>query len=541
MEKRITPQELEIGGHFKSFYSWQEKALEAIKASDKKTFLLDGPPGTGKSLIGIAAIKLFQHGKITREVLARLTHDDQAMSKEHRCVYLTATKQLQSQIQDEFEYIPTVMGRNNFPCPLLCDKNPDATAEDCIHSTDRPCPQISSCPYRVHKQRAVTSPISTLNYAYFLAEANNVGQFSNIGLVIVDEVDSLEKQLMSHIQLSFSESQLAKYRIPLPKDVSNLVYWMSWADETINTLRTRVTEMQPYLRTDPGEWSTVDIDIHRQSKKMESFMNKLRQFIRDVNDTWIFYKDDDKWIFKPIKVNYAADEYLWRHAKKTLGMSGTVFNPAILADGVGITNYDYLALPSPFPVENRPIYYTPVANLTYNRMTEELPKLTEAVRKIISTYPNKKLLVHTCSYEVQKYLLSHLSSTRVVIHNSDDREDKLDMFKDSLEPLVMLSPSFDRGVDLPNETNLGAIIICKVPYLSLADRQVAARLKMPGGQEWYNTRTAQTIVQMSGRGVRKVTDRCDCFVLDKQFTSLLQRTRSILPAWWLEAIQRRKI
>jgi Rad3-related DNA helicase len=67
---------------------------------------------------------------------------------------------------------------------------------------------------------------------------------------------------------------------------------------------------------------------------------------------------------------------------------------------------------------------------------------------------------------------------------------------------------------------------------------VAARLKAPGGDQWYVFKALQTIMQMSGRGVRSETDFCDCYILDQQFTGLLARTRQYVPAWWMEAIRR---
>jgi len=122
-------------------------------------------------------------------------------------------------------------------------------------------------------------------------------------------------------------------------------------------------------------------------------------------------------------------------------------------------------------------------------------------------------------------------------HDSDDREDKLREFKAALGPKVMISPSFDRGVDLPHEA-CRCVIICKVPYLNLSDDQTKARMEFPDGQRWYNLKAAQSIVQMSGRAVRSQDDFCDTWILDRQFGSLLARTRHVIPKWWQDAIIR---
>ncbi|GAJ16294.1 unnamed protein product, partial [marine sediment metagenome] len=55
------------------------------------------------------------------------------------------------------------------------------------------------------------------------------------------------------------------------------------------------------------------------------------------------------------------------------------------------------------------------------------------------------------SYRLRDFLVKNLEQGKLITHTKWNREDKLEEFKDSPEPLVMLSPSFDRGVDLPQE------------------------------------------------------------------------------------------
>lgn len=122
-------------------------------------------------------------------------------------------------------------------------------------------------------------------------------------------------------------------------------------------------------------------------------------------------------------------------------------------------------------------------------------------------------------------------------HESGDREEALESFKASRRPLVMLSPSFDRGVDLPEADNCGAVMICKMPYLSLGDPQIKAKVDLPGGWTWYALKACQTLVQMTGRSVRSPRQRCDTYIYDAQFARLRSRMGEVLPAWWQAAIQ----
>ncbi|MBA7573035.1 ATP-dependent DNA helicase DinG [subsurface metagenome] len=231
-------------------------------------------------------------------------------------------------------------------------------------------------------------------------------------------------------------------------------------------------------------------------------------------------------------------------------MSATIFDPHIVGGNLGLQGGQeyYKRLDSPFPVENRPIFYCPVANLTKRTMDTERLKLLPAVQALINRYPNEKILIHTVSYRLRDFLVKNLEQGRLITHTKWNREDKLEEFKDSCEPLVMLSPSFDRGVDLPQE-KCRCIIICKVPYLYKGDPQIRGRMKGFGGQKWYVLKAAQTLVQMSGRAVRSKDDYCDTYILDKQFDRLFYQMKhmkittgdSLLPEWWSAAVVRKEL
>ncbi|MDP2990898.1 MAG: helicase C-terminal domain-containing protein, partial [Kiritimatiellota bacterium] len=91
------------------------------------------------------------------------------------------------------------------------------------------------------------------------------------------------------------------------------------------------------------------------------------------------------------------------------------------------------------------------------------------------------------------------------------------------------------------EDNCGCIIVCKMPYLDLSDPQVKRKMESPGGGAWYALKTAQTLVQMCGRAVRSSTQRCDSYILDRQFSRLRSQLGAILPEWWLKAIKEKPV
>jgi Rad3-related DNA helicase len=560
--KIARPSDLGLPDNFKDWRPGQLETIEAIAESNKNFYLLDAPTGSGKSIIGVGCWKRMAD---QYDVLDRMSDDEDAPRRQ--CVYITRTIQLQNQLIQEFPGMAkTMKGRSNYHCLLTPDKTSQAvmkvitgdgtanketlTADQCRGSKN--CPSSEECPYLVAKKAAIRSPLVVLNTAYFLAEANGPGQFSKARWLIVDEVDSLESELMNFVHLSVSGKQCVQYGIQSPEYCSNIHEWKSWADINIVKLRLTWNEMEKDLSLkDPNTWTNIEIKMQKQLTQLGNFIEKLQQFTQIVDDDWIIRKEDEKttesylrsrsttrWTLKPVSVARYAYQYLWRHCQRTIGMSGTILDPAILAHDLGIEDYEYKRLDSPFPIENRPIYYEPVGRLNHANMEVTLPLLARKVQTIMETYPEDRILVHTTSYRVRDFLYANLPRARLMTHNSEDREDALEIFKNGNLPKVMLSPSFDRGVDLPAARFAKqVVIVCKIPYPDLSDPQVKARLEMPGGEKWYVIRTAQTLLQMTGRMTRNKNDFTDIYILDGSFMTLLQKTRGSLYKWWTDAIR----
>jgi Rad3-related DNA helicase len=118
--------------------------------------------------------------------------------------------------------------------------------------------------------------------------------------------------------------------------------------------------------------------------------------------------------------------------------------------------------------------------------------------------------------------------------NAQERDAAVEAFNRSGG--VLLAPSLDRGLDLPDDL-CRVVVVAKVPFPALGDRQVSERLRRPGGQMWYGVQVARSLVQMTGRGVRHEEDWATTFILDKQFVKYYRSTgRKLLPDWWIEAL-----
>jgi len=462
-------------------------------------------------------------------------------------VYLCTTKQLQEQLLKDFPYARTLYGRNNYHCLLFYKMFPVINAEHCVDSEKTPCRQKNKCPYMIEKIKALSAPLAILNTSYFLHEVNYAKNkypksFSGVPYLIIDECDTVENQLMSFVEFTITNKQLERLNVPPPRFKTKFESWLEWGNPTLITLQRELDKLEEVIgQIGEDSWNTVSFNDLRRAKELDRLISKLSFFVKNVDMNWVWYPEIDKWAFKPVWVSRFSEYALWRHAGKILGMSATILDPVQFDRNVGLSMHkrgaDYLALPSLFPKENRPIYFQPSANMTFKTMDVELPKLVVAIDRILDKYPNDKGLVHTVSYHVKEYLVQNLrNKKRLTTHNTKDRAEKLAEFKKSTEPLVMVSPSMDRGIDLPQE-ECRFIIIAKIPFPSLGDPQIKKRVyASQDGDRWYAYHTISTIIQSSGRGVRSKTDFADTYILDEQFQRLYEKNRDLFPGWFKEAL-----
>ena len=581
----FAPQELGLPAKFQKWQGQQESIIEGIVRSNKDLYLLDAPTGSGKSVIGIASSTIWRTNWL---ITKRLSGEDDSRQFHlpKRVVYVTRTKQLQQQLLNDFPNSRMIKGRDNFPCLLAPNKFPDFTADDCPHAASgTQCPQKNSCPYLVAKSICLNADIAVLNQSYYLAETNGPGQFSGADFVILDEVDSIEGTLMNQISMYIPMTIIEEFGLQAPIHSDDWREWVGWWAKS-NSPRMNLAQQVSNDMPQASLWNDEDIRKGKRIKRLKNFNENLATFMHEtinpiirkdlaanppvvnvmpnlsdvtkiqqmVNTTDVpfvscpnFSKKNKflGWHLKPVSVQAFVEGRLWRHAERFLGMSGTILSPSVLVRELGYKDgdYEYRQIPSPFDLKKRPVYYCPIANMNKKNIDDgtAVPKMLDAVDKLLKKYANVKILIHTANYNLAEAIRKDQFETkhnkRIIWHDSEDRADQLDAFKTSPDPLVMLSPSFDRGVDLPDDL-CRCIIIVKMPYLNLGDQQVAARVKAAGGDQWYVYKAIQTVMQMTGRGVRNEQDYCETWILDQQFTSLLGRTRQYIPKWWLDAIKR---
>jgi len=500
-----------------------EEVVEHYAAGAKVVFV-DAPTGSGKTLIGEAV----------RRVLSRSGHASKAL-------YVCSDRALQDQFLADYDYAKVLKGRANYPTQdgggqvdcSDCTKN--AGDADCMW-----CHNPGQCPYLVAKTQAIKSPLSVLNTAYLLAEANSAGVFSERAFSILDECDVLEQVLMGYVEFRVGEKKLKKLRLSAPKKGSHYPTIITWIRDE---LRPKVMVLIGELTGTRTLWG-ADVNKQREINGLKRLAGSIETILKlgAEGDNWVRDNDAGPLVLKPIKVDLYGDEVLWSHADKWLLMSATIISPDQMADSLGIEDgtWETVQVPMTFPVENRPIYQIPVASMTYKEKETAEPLMAQGVLDVVNMHPGDRVLVHAVSYHlaatITRHLRDHLNRPVVTYTNAGEKEAALRRYR-STPGAIMVASSMDRGVDLKDD-DCRVVIIAKIPYPSLKDPQVSKRMHMPGGEEWYAVQTVRSIVQMTGRGVRSKEDWAKTYMLDSQFgINVFKRNKMLFPKWWRDAVR----
>jgi len=371
---------------------------------------------------------------------------------------------------------------------------------------------------------------------YDLEVADNHNYFA--GSSLVSNCHQMESELMNFIGFSLNDKSLREYGIVLSEMGSAAEYARFLKDKDILAVIENILKM-----------ARAAGDLEKEDEWMD-IERRCGHFLSTAEDgNWVaLFKDTDQkkkykviWNtveLKPVYVRKMAHDFVFNRADKVLMMSATVLSAKTVCSSLGIETNDMYAIRygSRFPVENRPILFTPVGSLSYKNKAETLPKIVPAVDKILNKYKGKKGIIHTHNFEIARLLISECE-TRDRMLFQEGFENKKEMLKEHAEreDSVIVAPAMHEGLDLKDELSRFQIIV-KMPYPPIkGNPQLEAR--MQDSQEYYDWLTALKLVQATGRSVRSETDWAHTYILDADFEWFLRKARGILPKWFKEAIR----
>lgn len=486
----------------------QTYAIDRACHTGRRFILIDAPPGSGKSLIGLT-------------IAARLGA---------RSITLTADKLLQKQYLNTAPDALLIMGRNEYPCYV----DPSLTVDKAHCGVESGAPR-GACPYKrtgdciyykLTGQLRKGVDRAILNYSYYL-HLRFFTAMSNPSLLICDEADLVEAQLLDFVGVNIQRDTLRELdlpEIPYGADIRALRLWIA---ENIHSINMGLQE---------SDNMSHEYILWDRLRRMTDIIEKTVE-----DEAWVLDQNPYAVRVKPLEVSQAelpgghSPLDLLSDDGRMIFMSASILSPHIFCDTLGLELHDveYISLPSTFPRENRPIVVEPVVRMTSKTKVDAWPKMVEALDEKLERYIGKRGLIHTASYALANYVKDHSRwGDYMILPGKRGRKDALEGHQ--ARRGFLLSPSMTRGVDLHDDL-CDVIIWLKIPYLDLGDPWVKARQRLNG--RWYQYETVKAFIQGCGRGVRSDTDRCTVYVLDAMFDSMYKQTRHYIPDWFKEAIE----
>ena len=518
---------------------WREYQAEAVGRiinSTKKFVLVQAPTGAGKSPIAVAAAALIDPKVVRRKV----QKNGDVTELIPQSSILSTTKQLTWQYLGDFsDQAIELKGRSNFDC--LVEPVTAAEAPCTIHGSHS-CPSRGSCPYFTTLAEAEHMPLGINNYANYLTNANYSQRFHNQTALFLDECHLLDDQLMGFISQGVSLDTCGKFDIiPPTSSVARGMTipfreWQAWAATWYPELDKQVARLKEVLRAQ----AEPDMGLRRQWQQGKTLLATL-SYLRGAEGAWITTNSGDYgWEFKPVWIGQYADNLLYQYGGKIVLMSATILDPVTFAKTVGINplEMEFVDVPSTFPAGARPVYYNPQMVVKGGMGDGELQPLLDSIYRTCRDHEGEKGLIHTVSFPLAQAIVRQAPDDikyRLMGHTSKDRLRVYEEFRLADEDRILISPSMKEGVSLEDDL-CRFIVVCKVPFPYLGDPQVKARMASPMGRDWYAWKAMCDLMQMTGRGMRSMTDRCAVYILDESFGRLFRQMARYVPKYWRDDI-----
>jgi Rad3-related DNA helicase len=515
-------------------------ALNSFLNEDKKYVILELGTGVGKSATGITIARYMEnHAPVSVG-----ENGDRLVGS----YVVTTQKILQEQYLRDFgpscgrNLVKSIKSSSNYMCSFYSDQTCAESKRILmklgkqLNGTDFQKSCKTSCRYSIEKQEFIDSSIAVTNFPYILAESMYAGKLEPRAMLIVDEAHNAETELGKFIEITFSEKfarDVLKCKSPKSESQSSIFEWINSTYK--KALSKHIRELEKAL-----EKLSNDIEgygnFSKQYEILDKHICKINRFIEVYKpDNWIMNvalpspdnkKAGKKFEFKPIDVSPYAYSNFFRLGNRVLLMSATIVNKDIFSKSIGIETKDvsYLSIPSPFPVENRPIHFLPVGSMSKSMIDSTLPKMSEVVKMLLEKHPQEKGIIHCTNFKVAKYIKESINSSRLVLHDSSNREEMLKFHVDSKDPTVLVSPSMMEGVDLYDDLSRFQII-CKVPFPYLGDLVVKKRMEK--NKFWYPYMTAKSIIQSLGRSIRNESDHAVSYILDSDWEKFFRMNQML--------------
>ena len=346
-----------------------------------------------------------------------------------------------------------------------------------------------------------------------------VNDFSSIWKVMCDENSSKEKNLEA---------------------INNYVNLVMSFKATVDTIDSSLAAKKEGKLSISKE----DMTNFKDASWWHNYCCSLADFSTAINDCGYQYliktnftKNDTNEIvvtYNCAKEDYMCFNYLLNTSANRVLLSATIGLKQAFDENLGVRftgeESNIKKIPSTFDFSKSPIYYYGKYKLSYTEKDTSLKNLKPILyNMLINNYKQYKGIIQTASYDLAKEFVKdapyELKRRLLLYENSPEKTNFIKIHEKS-NNTILIGPSLSEGVDLPGDL-CRFIIILKVPYASLKDKLVKAKMEL--FPNWYKADASNTIIQGIGRGNRSKDDWCVTYIVDGCFGQLYAATKEQYP------------
>lgn len=535
--------------------------LESFFDASCNLYLLDAPTGSGKSVIAMIVAGFLSHQKMRGYILA----SDLALQEQYEKDFIRYRLAWGS-----------IKGVDNYWCSANSDRFSlgDCRLRNLSYEESEKLPCWPGCGYFQARRKAIATPVSLLNYAYWLIQRSYVEPkmiekgvgipFPKRDFTICDEAHKISDIVQNHFSPRIDDKtldKLEKLRSVLVKNnliqprTSNVrlrtVIKNLKTEENLGKLYALLKEFELQLLDFESAGESIKTYVSRQFPKDEAVPREWRwhlglvDWVKDMHCKFEDYnhivsqtgiesiiknpQSDENVVFNCLDESYMMQQHFHGQAGFKLLMSATLGEAKSFLHTIAGKNARYFRIDSTFDFTKSPIYFFTKHRMSMADKEKNIPWVVEKINDILDEHDGEHGIIHSGSYDLTSRIyesLSHKNKKRVLVYKgTDEKKEELEKFINDHE-LVLMGPSLLEGLDLAQEKSRFQIFV-KVPFPSLGDRFVKEKMKyLP---DWYDWRAIISILQGIGRSVRSEDDWAVTYFLDGCLSDLLRRRRSSFP------------
>ena len=319
--------------------------------------------------------------------------------------------------------------------------------------------------------------------------------------------------------------------------------WSLWTD--FNDIKLHIEENMRRKRKEHipldklDKQIIVDCNLHQRyvsSSSIETFIS----IIDTVGVQYLVKSIIEIGTDKICQVQCAKEDYMvYRgimcNTPKQVLLSATLVEKDDYEEQIGVQYSDVKEIkmdyiPSTFDFTNSPIYFLNKYKMSMAERDESLRHLKPILYKLLNDkLKNYKGIIQTGSYAIAKEIIRDAPisiKSRLLYYNGNSEKNEVIIQHQMSYNTILIGPTLNEGLDLPGD-DCRFIFILKMPYPSIKDRLTVAKLDL--FPKWYESTTAQKVIQGIGRGNRFKDDWCVTYIFDACFYKLYTNTSKIFP------------